>query len=68
MKIDIPCEIGDPVVKVMHQPNRDPSKIYKAFEYTDIPDFGKTVFRTNAEADRAIKKITNPELFESQYD
>ena len=55
--IEIQCEIGDPVIVLDYDQRDGYYMTYKAFDYRYIIDFGKTVFKTYAEAEKALGKI-----------
>lgn len=55
MKIDIDLEIGDPVI-LLSEGLTGYYFFYRGFRYSDIPNIGKTVFKTRKEAQAEKEK------------
>lgn len=57
MKIDIPFEIGDPVLVIEFNQHDGYYIESKCFDYRDIPQIGKTIFANRKEADTKLKEL-----------
>ena len=53
MKIDIPFEIGDPILVINYSQHID----CRPFRWDDIPKVGKYIFRTRKDAEQALEDI-----------
>lgn len=58
MKIEIDIEIGDPVLKIDNNQHDGWVIMPKRFSWNDIPNIGKTVFKTSAETEAALREMT----------
>jgi len=54
--VRLPCRVGDTVYKVYEDIFRY-GVLKKSFDYSDIPDFGETVFLTEADAEAKLKEM-----------
>lgn len=57
MKIDIPYDIGDPILVIDYGQHDGYYIDYRPFRYTDIGNL-ENIFRTRKEAEAAFEKLT----------
>ena len=56
MKIDVPFEIGDPILVVDYNQHDGYYIDCRPFRWSDIPNVGKSIFRTRKEAEKALEE------------
>lgn len=61
MRIEVDIEIGDPVLILTNNQHDGWYITSKRFNWNDIPNIGKTVFKTSAEAEAALREMTKEE-------
>lgn len=66
MKIELDIEIGDPIVLIEFNQHDGYYLNYGSFNWKDVPNYGKTVFKTIADARAELSKLTKKENC-SQY-
>lgn len=57
MKIDIPFEIGDPVLVIEHNQHDGYYINCRTFRWNDVPYVNANIFRTRKEAEEALAKM-----------
>ena len=57
MKIDVPFEIGDPILVLNYNQHDGYYIDCRPFRWNDIPNVGKYIFRTRKEAEKALEDM-----------
>ena len=57
MKIDVPFEIGDPILVIDYNQHDGYYIDCRSFRWDDIPNVGKYIFITRKEAEKALVDI-----------
>lgn len=56
MIIDVPFEIGDPILVIDYNQHEGYYINCRPFCWNDIPNVGKSIFRTQQEAEKALEE------------